>query len=322
MQKLSGEIVTIFGGTGFLGRHVVRKLAARGARVRVVTRAPESAYRLKVSGDEGQIVPIACDYDDEESVAAVVRSSDVIVNCLGILFEKGKRHTFQRVHVELPSLLAQLCMDEGVKRLVHVSALGCNIGISRYARSKLEGEKVVSSHFPKASIIRPAVMFGADDDFFSMLAEILRYIPFTPLIGDGKVKFQPVYVGDVAGAIVKALDLSTDKYMGNTYQLGGPETMDFRGVYDFIYKHTKRERKLVTIPYKLAKYLAWFLEFSPRPILTRDQVNSLKNESIVMEGSSDFRSFGIISKSVHLVVPDCVERFREGGVASKTEIMA
>ena len=322
MQKHSDKIVTIFGGTGFLGRHVVRKLAARGVRVRVVTRACESAYKLQVSGDAGQIVPVSCDYDDEESVAAVIRGSDLIVNCIGILFEKGKKRTFQRVHVELPALIAKLCMDEGVKRFVHVSALGCNAGISRYARSKLEGEKVVKSYFHKATIIRPGVMFGADDNFFNMLAEAMRYAPFMPLIGGGKTKLQPVFVGDVAAAIVKVICAPMDKHLGVTYQLGGPEIIDFKGIYDFILKYTERRQKFVNTPYKLAKYMAWFMELMPHPTLTRDQVNSLKTDSVVMDGSPDFGSFEIKPKSIHVVVPEYIERFRDGGAISRFKTIA
>jgi NADH dehydrogenase len=317
MQKHSDKIVTIFGGTGFLGRHVVRKLAARGMCVRVATRVPESAYKLKVSGDVGQIVAVACDYNDEQSVAAAIRGSDMIVNCIGILFERGKKRTFQRVHVEIPSMIARSCMDEGVKRFVHVSALGCNAGISRYARSKLEGEKVVRSYFPKATIIRPGVIFGADDNFFNMLAEMMRYAPFVPLIGGGRTRLQPVFVGDVATAVVQAVDAQTDKHLGVTYQLGGPETITFRDVYVFILKYTQRKQKLRIVPYKLAKCLAWFMEFLPHPMLTRDQVNSLKTNSVVTEGAPDFRSFGIKPKSIHLVVPEYIERFRDGGAISK-----
>ncbi len=323
MKRQSDKIVTIFGGTGFLGRHVVRKLAARGMRVRVATRVPESAYKLKLSGDVGQIVAVACDYNDEQSVAAAIRGSDMVVNCIGILFEKGKKRTFQRIHVEIPSMIARLCMDEGVKRLVHVSALGCNAGISRYARSKLEGEKVVTSYYPKATIIRPAVIFGVDDSFFNMLAEMMRYTPFIPLIGGGKTKLQPVFVGDVAEAIVQAVGAQTDKYMGVTYQLGGPEVITFKEVYAFILKHTEREQKLMIVPYKLAKLMAWFMEFLPRPVLTRDQVNSLKTDSVVLDGSPDFRSFGIKKpKSIHLVVPEYIERFRDGGAISKFRTIA
>ncbi len=317
MQRQSNKIVTIFGGTGFLGRHVVRKLAALGVHIRVVTRFPEKIYRLKLSGDIGQIVAVACDYDNEQSVAAVVQGSDMVVNCIGISFEKGKKQTFQRIHVEFPALLARLCMGEGVKRLVHVSALGCNAGISRYTRSKLEGEKVVISNFPKATIIRPAVMFGADDRFFNRLAEVMRYAPVVPLIGGGKTKFQPVFVGDIAAAIVQASDVASDKYQGITYQLGGSEVMSFKEICAFVLKHMEIQKKFINVSYRLAKYKAWFWEFLPRPILTRDQVNGFKTDSVVLDGSPCFHSFGIEPKSIHLVVPKYIEIFRSGGAISK-----
>ncbi len=320
MQKQSDKIVTILGGTGFLGRHVVAKLASSGALVKVATRVPEKVYKLKVSGKISQIVPVACDYTDEESVLAAIHGSDMVVNCVGILFEKGKKQTFQKVHVELPALLAKACAQEGIKRFVHISALGCSAGISRYARSKLEGEKVVISSYPKATIIRPGVMFGADDNFFNMFAEVARCVPFLPLIGGGKTRLQPVFVGNVAAAVVKVFDSAPDKYRGNIYQLGGPEVMSFKEVYAFIEKYTMRERKLFNVSFKLAKYLAWFMEFAPRPILTRDQVNSLKTDSVVLEGSPGFRFFDIIPKSAHLVVPGYLERFYEGGALSRARI--
>ena len=316
---MTGKIVTVFGGTGFLGSRIVRKLAARGARVRVVTRVPEKAYKLKPCGSVGQIAAVACDYDDPESLAGVIRGSDMIVNCIGILFEKGKRQSFQRLHVELPSALAKICMEEGTLRFVHISALGCNAGISRYARSKLEGEKVVISHCPKATIIRPSVIFGAGDRFFNMFARMSRNMLFMPLIGGGNTKLQPVYVGDVAEAVVKALDPATDRYMGNTYQLGGPEVMDFRDIYAFIFKHTGQEGRMVSIPFKIAKYLAWFTELMPRPVLTRDQVNSLKTDSVILDGAMDFRSFDIIPKSVSLIVPEYLRCYRLGGSVTKVK---
>lgn len=319
MNEMAGKIATVFGGTGFLGRQVVKELAARGVRVKVVTRVPERVYKLKTSGDVGQIVPFACDYSSEGSVEKVIRGSDLVVNCIGILYEKGKKQTFQRLHVELPAMIAKLCTEEGISRFVHISALGCNAGISRYSRSKLEGENVVMSHCPKATIIRPGVIFGREDNFFNLFAGMIRSAPFMPLIGGGKTKLQPVYVGDVAKAVVKALDLATDKYIGNTYQLGGSEVMDFKDIYAFISRHTGRECRPVTLPFKIAKYLAWSMEFSPRPLLTRDQVNSLKTDSIVSEGGMDFRCFDIMPKSVNLVVPEYLERFRKYGQALKIE---
>ncbi|MFP4386565.1 MAG: complex I NDUFA9 subunit family protein [Alphaproteobacteria bacterium] len=309
----SGKTATVFGGTGFLGRHIVRKLARLGVRIRVVTRVPERAYFLKPFGDVGQIVPVRCDYTDLLSVAAVIRGSDFVINCVGILYEKRKKSVFQRAHVDLPAMIARICAEEGVKRFVHVSALGCSAGISRYARSKLAGEQVVLSNYPKVTLLRPSVMFGCDDNFFNMFASLSRYMPFLPLIGGGKTKLQPVYVADVADAAIEAVCLTSDQYTGRTYQLGGPEVMDFRDIYALVFSCTGRKKRLVYLPFKLAKYCAWFMEWMPRPLLTRDQVNSLRTDSVVQEGALGFSSFGIIPKSVRIVSPQYLERYKQGG---------
>ena len=310
MQRQSGKVVTIFGGTSFLGKHIVKRLAAEGMQVRVATRVPESAYKLKTCGSVGQIVPVVCDYTNVESISEVVRGSDFVVNCIGIVFEKRKRQSFQQSHVEIPAMIAKICTEEGVKRFVHMSALGCNAGISRYFRSKLEGEQIVLTHFPKATVLRPSLIFGRGDYFLTMFAELTRFLPFMPLIGGGITKLQPVYVGDVSDAAMIALSLSTDKYQSKTYQLGGPEVVDFKEICGIFSKYTRRERVLITIPYKLAKYYAWFLEFWPRPILTRDQINSLKTDSIVQNGALGLSFFGIMPKSVHLIVPEYLACYR------------
>lgn len=303
----------IFGGTGFLGTQIVHKLATSGLQIKVATRTPESAYKLKTYSEVGQIAPVACDYNDPESISAAVKGSDIVINCIGISYEKGKKCTFPRIHVELPAMIAKTCMEEGVKRLVHISALGCSNGISRYAHTKLEGERIVLSHYPKATLLRPGVLFGADDSFFTMLAEFARYTPFMPLLGGGRTKFQPVYVGDVAEAVVKASDLSIDKYQGKTYQLGGPDIIDFKDIYALIFKATGRAQRLITIPFRIAKYYAWFMEIFPHPSFTHDQLNGFKTNNIVQKGTPSIKDFDIAPKSVNLIMPECLERFHESG---------
>ena len=311
------KIATVFGGTGFLGTQIVRELAALGYIVKVATRFPESAYFLKPCGNVGQVVPFACQYSDTKSVRKAVKNADIVVNCNGILFEKGKRSKFKRVHVDLPAMIAKACSDENVSRFVHISALSCDKGTSKYAKSKLEGEKAVLSNFPKATILRPSIIFGADDNFFNMFAELSRYLPFLPLIGGGKTKFQPVYVGDVADAVIEvALDGGT-MYHGKVYQLGGPDVIDFSEVYETIFKYTGRRRPLVKIPFSVAKFEAAFLGLLPKPLLTCDQVESLKTDNIVEDKALGFNSLGITPTDMDAVLPFYLERYRAGGAFSK-----
>lgn len=311
----NNKIAVVFGGTGFVGRQVVRELAALGLRIRVATRVPERAYFLKPSGAVGQIVPVQCDYGRPESLAQAIKGADYVVNCVGILFEKGKKSTFQRVHVDYPALLAKLCSENGVQRLVHISALACDKGTSKYAKSKLAGEKAILSNFPKATILRPSVIFGEDDQFFNMFAEISRYTPVLPLIGGGRTKFQPVYVGDVADAVVKTL--AAPQTEGKIYSLGGSEIMDFRQIYERLFKYTGRSRCMMKVPFSLAKVKASFMEFMPHPFLTRDQVESLKTDNIVEGGSLGFADLGISPKTMDLVLPAYLEYFKSGGRFAK-----
>ena len=317
-MKHKGKIATIFGGTGFLGRQIVRELAAQGITVKVATRAPESAYFLKTCGDVGQIVPFSCHYSDPNSVHNAVKGADFVVNCIGILFEKRKRRsTFQSAHVDIPAMIAKACADENVSRLCHVSALACDKGTSKYAKTKLEGEKAVLANYPKATILRPSVMFGEDDNFFNMFAELSRYVPFLPLIGGGKTKFQPVFVGDVADAAVKSVLDPTEKYQGKTYQLGGPEDVDFKEIYEILFKYTDRKKKLISLPFGIAKFEAVFLSLFPKPLLTPDQVESLKTDNIAEDEALGFREFDITPKSMELILPGYLDHYRSGGKFSK-----
>lgn len=203
-MSMTGKIVTIFGGTGFIGRHTVRRLAKAGYTVKVATRAPESAYFLRPCGTVGQIVPFAVDYSDDKSVAAAIAGADSVINCVGILYEKRKQ-SFEKIHVGLARTIANACRDGDVKHLVHISALGIDKNNSKYAAGKRAGEEAVRNAFPAATILRPSVVFGPEDQFFNKFAALSAVIPALPLIGGGKTKFQPVYVGDVAAAVMAAL---------------------------------------------------------------------------------------------------------------------
>ena len=310
-MSVENKIATVFGGTGFVGRQIVRELAARGVRIKVATRVPERAYFLKPAGAVGQVVPFQCDYSDEKSIAQAVEGADYVVNCIGILFEKGKKRRFQHAHVDVPARIASACAKQGVKALVHVSALGVEEGTSKYAKTKLEGEKAVLAKFPKASILRPSVIFGEDDEFFNMFAEMARYTPVLPLIGGGKTKFQPVYVGDVADAALAALD--NPQAQGQIYQLGGPDVVSFKEIYNLLFQYTGRRRCLMRLPYGLAKVQATFLSILPNPPLTRDQVESLKTDNVVAENAQGLADLGVQQTDMDLILPTYLQSYRAGG---------
>lgn len=306
------KIATVFGGTGFVGRQIVRELAHLGYTIKVATRIPESAYFLKPCGAVGQVVPFACDYSDPQSMADAVKGADYVVNCIGILYER-RCSTFKRAHVDTPAMVAKACHDEGVDRFVHISALGCDKGSSKYAKSKFEGEQAVLENFSGATILRPSIIFGEDDGFFNMFAELSRYLPVLPLIGGGRTKFQPVYVGDVADCVIKALVEPSDKYVGKTYELGGVDVIDFKQVYELLFQYTGRKRKLVPLPFFIAKIEASFLGLMPKPLLTRDQVESLKADNVVQIGMPTIDDFGIAPKTMELILPTYLKRYRSGG---------
>lgn len=313
-------VATVFGGTGFIGRHIVRELAARGVIVKVATRIPERAYFLKPYGRVGQIVPVTCRYDSQDSLAQAVKGSDLVVNCVGILYERGRKRRFKSAHVDFPAAIARACSEEGVLRFVHISSLGCDKAQSAYAKSKLEGEKAVLSNFPRATILRPSVVFGTEDRFFNMFAKLSRYFPFLPLIGGGRTKIQPVYVGDVAEAALTclyAVGEGGDCVEGEIFELGGPEVLTFREVYEKLFYHTGRRRCLVRIPWGLAKVQAWFMSFFPDPLLTPDQVETLKTDTVVSSSMKGFEELGVRVHSLDSILPGYLETFRSGGRLAK-----
>lgn len=314
-MDLQTKIVTVFGGTGFVGRNIVRDLAQQGARIKIATRVPEHAYFLKPCGVVGQIVPFACNYADEKSIKAAIQGSDYVINCIGILHER-KKGDFDRVHTGLPGTIARTAQECGVERLVHISALGIENSHSHYAASKREGEKAVLSAFPKATILRPSVIFGPEDDFFNRFATLSEILPALPLIGGGHTKFQPVYVGDVAAAALHALTLPADDAntpQGRIYELGGPEVLNFREIYETLFRVTGRRRMLVTLPWGLAKIKASFMGFLPNPPLTKDQVEQLKVDSVVTDGALTLDTLGVRATSLELVLPRYLNRFKPGG---------
>lgn len=310
------KIATVFGGTGFVGTQVVRELAKRGVTVKVATRVPERAYFLRPCGSVGQIVPFACDYSDPASIAKAVEGADYVINCIGILFEKRKKQSFQRAHVDLPKEIASAANKAGVERLVHISALGCEASKSKYAKSKIEGEAALKKAFPAATILRPSVIFGENDEFFNMFAHMAEMLPALPLIGGGLTKFQPVYVGDAADAVMAAIErpaLGDDNPQGKIYELGGPQVLNFKDIYEVLFEQTGRTRPLIKLPFGLAKVQAAFMSLLPKPPLTPDQVESLKTDSIVQGGALTLQDLGVNPTAMDIILPTYLVQYRPGG---------
>lgn len=311
MSSLKGKTVTVFGGTGFIGRYVVQRLARLGARVVVATRNPEHVLSLKMSGDVGQIVPITGRLQDDAFVAAAVKGSFAVVNLIGILFENG-RSTFKDVQGEFPARLAAAAHKAGAHSFVHVSAIGANEQAkAQYAASKGAGEKGVRAHFSAATILRPSIVMGAEDGFFNRFAQMALMAPALPLIGGGKTRFQPVFVGDVADAIVASI--SYDGARGKTFELGGPATFTFKELMQLMLRMMGRKRCLIGIPFWLAALKAFFLQLLPNPMLTLDQVELLKTDNIVASSTHTFRDLGITPTAIETVLPTYMDKYREGG---------
>ena len=305
-------LVTVFGGSGFMGRHVVRLLAASGAKVRVAVRDVDAALFLKPMGEMGQVIPVQVNIADVTAVASVVEGADAVVNLVGILSEWG-RQSFHRIHVKGARNIAQMAADAGVSQLVHLSAVGADKGSdAHYARTKAAGEEAVLNAFPGATILRPSVVFGPEDDFFNRFAGLARLTPILPVFGDfksGGVKFQPVYVADVAAAVMAAL--ANPQAAGGTYELGGPRVYTFRQIMELILAETERERILLPMPYAIASLQAWFLEKLPWQILTRDQVKMLKKDNVVGEGAQTLKDLGVEATAVEAILPTYLRRYRQ-----------
>lgn len=316
---MSGGIVTVFGGSGFLGRYVVQQLARDGWTIRVAVRHPGRAAFLKPLGDIGQIVPLCVRVQDREAVAAALSGADAAVNLIGILFEGG-RQRFQSVHVEGARNVAEMAAAGGVRALVHISAIGADPKApAAYARSKGEGEAAVRAAFPDATILRPSVVFGPEDDFFNRFAEMARFSPVLPLIGGGATRFQPVYVGDVARAVVKAL--KDPACRGKVYELGGPRIYSFKELLQLLLKTIGRRRLLVNLPFGLARVQAGLLELLPKPPLTRDQVTLLQRDNVVSPGALTLADLGIAATAAEVVIPSYLDKYRPGGRYSQPAIL-
>ncbi len=313
---MENKTITVFGGSGFVGRHLVKRLAERGNRIRVAVRDIESAGFLKPAGDVGQIVPVAADICDPSSIAAAVDGADGAVNLVGILYESGRR-TFQSVHADGAANVARAAADAGLKRLVHMSAIGADPhSLAEYGRTKAAGEQAVLAAFPGAVILRPSVIFGPEDGLFNMFAGFTRISWFLPVFGTsqpGGTRFQPVFVGDVAEAVIAGLSDST--LDGQTFELGGPTVYSSREIMQLILKETGRKRILFPVPLGLLSMKAFFLEKLPKPLLTRDQVRLLATDNVVSAGAKSLADLGIRPTAAEAILPTYLFRYRPGGRA-------
>ncbi|MBZ0140190.1 MAG: complex I NDUFA9 subunit family protein [Pseudorhodoplanes sp.] len=314
LQTSTDTLVTVFGGSGFLGRHLVRALARRRYRVRVAVRRPDLAGHLQPLGTVGQIHAVQANVRYPASVEAAVRGSSVVVNLVAVLYERGAQR-FEVVHTLGSERVALAAAAHGA-RVIHVSAIGANENSrSAYARTKAQGEKLVLAAEPGATIFRPSVLFGPEDDFFNRFASLARFTPALPLIGGGRTKFQPAYAADVAEAIALAVDGRTKA--GTIYELGGPEVRTFRQLMEYVLATTGRKRLLVPVPFLLARLQAAFLQFLPNPPLTPDQVELLRYDNIVSEEAArerrTFEGLGIAPTTIEAVAPSYLWRFRKTG---------
>ena len=308
-------LVTVFGGSGFIGRHVVRALAKRDYRIRVAVRRPELAGHLQPLGRVGQIHAVQANLRYPASISAAMRDSHVAINLVGILAEDGAQ-SFNAVQGEGAGAIAKAANAVGA-RMVHVSAIGADENShARYGRSKAAGESAVLAAVPAAMILRPSVVFGPEDQFSNRFAALARVSPFLPLIGGGMTRMQPVYVGDVATVVADAVDGKTTP--GAIYELGGPEVLTMREVMEIILKVIERERMLISLPFGLAKIKAMFLQFAPGPLkLTPDQVALLRSDNVVSDAAKSagltLEGLGIVPDSLEAVTPQYLWRFRKTG---------
>ncbi len=314
------KLVTVFGGSGFLGRYVVRALARQGYRVRVACRRPDLATFLQPLGGVGQIQLVQANLRVRWTIDRAVQDADHVVNLVAILHESGKQ-SFNALHDFGARAVAEAARNAGAG-LTHISAIGADANsASDYARTKALGESAVLETVPDAVILRPSVIFGPEDGFFNRFANMARFSPFLPLIGGGLTKFQPVFVGDVAEAVARAVD---GKLVGGkTYELGGPQVLTFRECMETMLKVIDRKRWLIQMPWWIASLQAKILGLLPNPLLTTDQVEMLKTDNVVSEAAEDegrtLAEIGITPTSLSAILPSYLWRYRPAGQFTRTE---
>lgn len=313
---MAGDLIVVFGGSGFIGRYVIRALAKRGKRVRVAMRQPHLGQDLRVLGGVGQIQLVQANVRYPESVARALDGADGVVNLVGVMFEKGKQ-TFFNLHAEGAASIAAMADKREIDRFIQVSAIGAGENnSSRYAKTKAEGEEVVRTAIPSATIIRPSIVFGPEDKFFNRFADIAKFAPFQPLLG-GRSRYQPVYAGDLAEAIANALDMREAR--GRVYEIGGPRVYSMKQLQRFILDTIMRKRALIGLPLLLvapfASLIAALCRLTPvAPPLTGDQVALLGKDNIVSDGARTIADLGVTSpESIEAIVPSYLWRFRPHG---------
>ena len=311
------KLVTIYGGSGFVGRYIARRMAKEGWRVRVAVRRPNEALFVKPYGEVGQVEPIFCNIRDDASVAAAMLGSDAVVNCVGILAETSK-NKFDTVQAEGAGRVARLAAEQGIMRLVHISAIGADAASpSEYAQSKAEGEAMILSQFPTAVILRPSVIFGAEDEFFNRFADMATKSPIIPLVG-AETKFQPVYVDDVAQAAVAGIMGQAD---AGIYELGGPEVGTFKHFVNKMLTVIQRRKLVLPLPFFVGRLMGFSFDLLQtvslglftNSVITRDQVRNLGNDNVVSQDAKTFADLGIAPVSINAVLPDYLWCFRPSG---------
>ena len=305
MAEFTPGLVTVFGGSGFVGTQVVRALARRGWRVRVAVRRPARAYALMTQGHVGQFQAVRCDVTDPAMVAEALKGADAVVNLVGLLHETPSRK-FQAMHADAAR----------IERLVQMSALGADANSpSAYGRTKAQAETAVRAVRPDAVIIRPSIIFGAGDDFLNKFAAMAGYAPALPLIGGGQTKFQPVYVGDVAEAIARAV--TTIDAAGRTFELGGPSVWTFEDILKLVLRETNKSRALLPLPFPIARLMGAVAQLTAyvglAPMLTRDQVLMLQADNVVSPGAEGLSALGVEPTGLEAVAPNYLWRYRKGG---------
>lgn len=311
------KLVTIYGGSGFVGRYIARRMAKEGWRVRVAVRRPNEAMHVKPYGAVGQVEPVLCNLRDDNSVAQAMRGADAVVNCVGVLNELG-RNSFDAVQAEGAERIARIAAEQGITRMVHVSAIGADADSdSDYSRTKALGETGVLRHMPDAMILRPSVIFGSEDQFFNRFAGMTRFGPFLPVVG-ADTRFQPVYVDDVARAAVKGV---LGQAPGGVYELGGPDVETFRALMQRMLGVIHRKRIILGLPFFAARIMAGMLDVAkfvsfqlfPNGILTRDQLKNLRRDNVVSADAKGFADLGIMPEPMDTILPTYLWKFRPNG---------
>ena len=309
---MSIKQVTVFGGSGFVGRAIVRALAQEGLQVRIAVRRIELAESIKTAGDVGQIPVMRTNLRVPQSVEAAIAGSDAVINASGIPFQRG-RQRYRTVHVAGARAIADAAQAAGVERLVHVSGIGAEhrSSTNRYIQSKIEGEDAIIAGFPTATILRPSVVFGPDDAMFNRMARIAATAPFVPVVGGGTARVQPVFVGDVGAAAVAVL--ARPETAKKVFELGGPRVYTYREVAALVLREIDRDKPIVSVPAFLMKIAGFFAEFLPVPPITADQVELLTQDNIARPGAPGLADLGIAATAAEVILPTYLDRFRIGG---------